>query len=49
VQSFRSRLAQLASQTQNRGVVEGDAWGSSFEQLSERTPLQAEAFRLLRL
>ena len=49
VQSFRSLLAQLASQTQNRCVVEGDASGSSFEQVSELTPLQAEAFRLLQL
>ncbi len=49
VHSFRSLLAQLASQTQNHCVVEGDASGSSFEQVSELTPLQAEAIRLLQL
>ena len=49
VQSFRSLLSQLASQTQNRCVVAGDASECSFEQVSELTPLQAEAFRLLGL
>jgi len=49
VQSFRSLLAQLAGQTRNSCVVVGDASGSSFEQVSEPTPLQAEAFRLLQL
>jgi transposase len=49
IQSFRSLLAQLAGQTRNTCVVVGDASGASFEQLSEPTPLQAEAFRLLQL
>src|ERR1043166_6687455 len=49
VQSFRSLLAQLAGQTRNRCVVVGDDSGASFEQDSEPTPLQAEAFRLLQL
>jgi transposase len=49
VQSFRSLLAQLAGQTRNRCVVVGDSSGTSFEQVSEPTPLQAEAFRLLQL
>ena len=49
VQSFRSLLAQLAGQTRNRCVVVGDSAGTSFEQVSEPTPLQAEAFRLLQL
>jgi transposase len=49
VQSFRSLLAQLAGQTRNTCVVVGDGSGVTFEQLSEATPLQAEAFRLLQL
>lgn len=49
VQSFRSLLAQLASQTRNCCVVVGDSSGASFEQVSEPTPLQTEAFRLLQL
>jgi transposase len=49
VQSFRSLLAQLASQTKNTCVVVGDDSGTSFEQVSEATPLQAEALRLLQL
>jgi transposase len=49
VQSFRSLLAQLASQTKNSCVVVGDDSGSSFEQVSEATPLHAEALRLLQL
>lgn len=49
VQSFRSLLAQLASQTKNSCEVVGDDSGSSFEQVSEATPMQAEALRLLQL
>ncbi len=49
VQSFRSLLAQLAGQTRNTCVVVGDETGVRFEQLSEATPLQTEAFRLLDL
>jgi hypothetical protein len=49
VQSFRSLLAQLAGQTRNTCVVVGDEAQASFEQVSEPTPLQAEAFRLLQL
>jgi transposase len=49
VQSFRSLLAQLAAQTRNTCVVTGDESGAGFEQVSEATPLQAEAFRLLHL
>jgi transposase len=48
-QSYRSLLAQLAGQTRNTCVVEGDTSGATFEQVSEATPLQAEAFRLLNL
>ena len=48
-QSYRSLLAQLAGQTRNTCVVEGDTSGVTFEQVSEATPLQAEAFRLLHL
>jgi transposase len=49
VQSFRSLLAQLASQTKNTCEVVGDDSGSRFEQVSEATALQAEALRLLQL
>jgi transposase len=49
VQSYRSLLAQLGGQTRNTCVVVGDDSGASFEQISEPTPLQAEAFRLLQL
>jgi hypothetical protein len=48
-QSYRSLLAQLAGQTRNTCVVEGDTSGATLEQVSEATPLQAEAFRLLNL
>ena len=48
-QSFRSLLAQLAGQTRNTCVVAGDESGATFEQVSEATPLQAQAFRLLNL
>jgi transposase len=47
VQSYRSLLAQLAGQTRNTCSVVGDPSGATFEQVSEATPLQAEAFRLL--
>jgi hypothetical protein len=44
-----TRAAPLASQTKNTCVVVGDDSGSSFEQVSEATPLQAESLRLLQL
>ncbi len=49
VQSFRTLLTQLGSQTRNACVVVGDTSGVTFEKISEPTPLQAEAFRLLQL
>jgi transposase len=49
VHSLRSLLAHLGSQTRNTCVVVGDNTQASFEQISEPTPLQAEAFRLLQL
>ena len=49
VQSYRSLLAQLGSMTRNTCVVAGDDSGANFEQVSEATPLQVEAFRLLNL
>jgi transposase len=49
VQSFRTLLNHLAGQTRNTCVVAGDSIEASFEQISEPTPLQAEALRLLHL
>jgi transposase len=49
VQSFRTLLAELGSQTRNTCVLVGEPSEASFQQLSEPTPLQAEAFRLLGL
>jgi transposase len=49
VHSFRTLLADLGSQTRNTCTIMGDQSGASFQQVSEPTPLQAEAFRLLGL
>lgn len=49
VHSWRTLLADLATLTRNTCVVTTDAAAGSFEQLSEPTPLQAEALRLLAL
>jgi transposase len=49
VHSFRTLLAELGSQTRNTCAVTGDESGASFQQVSEPTPLQAEAIRLLGL
>jgi hypothetical protein len=47
--SFRTLLAALGTQTRNRCVVAGDESGATSVQVSEPTPLQAEALRLLGL
>jgi hypothetical protein len=49
VHSFRTLLAELGSQTRNTCTIRGDESGASLQQVSEPTPLQAEAFRLLGL
>jgi transposase len=49
LQSYRTLLQELGTQTRNRCVVAGAPEGASFDQVSEPTPLQAEAFRLLGL
>ena len=49
VHSFRTLLAELGSQTRNTCTIVADPTQASFEQVSEATPLQAEAFRLLGL
>ncbi len=49
VHSFRTLLAELGSQTRNTCTITGDPSGASFQQVSEPTPLQAEAYRLLGL
>jgi hypothetical protein len=49
VHSFRTLLAELGSQTRNTCVIVGEPSGASFQQVSEPTPLQTEAFRLLGL
>ena len=49
VQSFRTLLSHLAGQTRNTCAVAGDSTEATFEQISEPTPLQAEALRLLQL
>jgi len=49
VHSFRTLLADLGSQTRNTCTIGADPTQASFEQVSEATPLQAEAFRLLGL
>jgi transposase len=49
VHSFRTLLAELATQTRNTCVLTADPENRSFEQISEPTPLQAEALQLLRV
>jgi transposase len=49
IHSFRTLLAELGSQTRNTCTIRSDPSGASFQQVSEPTPLQAEAFRLLGL
>jgi transposase len=49
VHSFRTLLAELGSQTRNTCAITGDPSGATFQQVSEPTALQAEAYRLLGL
>lgn len=49
VHSVRTLLADLGSQTRNTCAIGGDPTQATFQQVSEPTPLQAEAFRLLGL
>ncbi len=49
VHSFRTLLAELGSQTRNTCALTGDPSGATFQQVSEPTALQAEAYRLLGL
>jgi transposase len=47
VHSFRTLLADLATQCRNTCTVTSEGTTSSFTQLTDASPLQAEAFRLL--
>jgi transposase len=49
VQSFATLLRELGKCCRNTCRVVSDPSGDTFEQLTELSPLQAEAFRLLRL
>jgi hypothetical protein len=49
VHGFRTLLADPGSQTRNTCAIVGGPTRANFEQVSEATPLQAEAFRLLGL
>ena len=49
VQSFATLLRELGRRCRNTCLVVSDPSGNSFEQLTDMTPLQAEAFRLLDL
>lgn len=47
VQSFATLLRELGRRCRNTCLLVSDPSGSTFEQLTEMTPLQSEAFRLL--
>jgi len=49
VQSFATLLHELAQRCRNTCLVVSDPAGNTFEQLTDLTPLQTEAFRLLDL
>jgi transposase len=49
VQSFATLLRELATRCRNTCLVAADPSGSTFEQVTEMSPLQAEAYRLLDL
>lgn len=49
VQSFATLLRELGRRCRNTCLVASDPSGNRFEQLTDLTPLQAEAFRLLDL
>jgi len=49
IHSFQTLLAELATRSRNRCRITSDPTGPTFYQLSEPTPLQKRAFRLLGL
>lgn len=49
VHSFQTLLAELATRSRNRCRVKSDPTGPTFYELTEATPLQKRAFRLLSL
>jgi transposase len=49
VQSFATLLHELGTRCRNTYLVVSDPSGNTFEQVTDPTPLQAEAFRLLEL
>ena len=49
VQSFATLLRELATRCRNTCLVASDASGNTFEQVTEMSALQAEAFRLIDL
>jgi transposase len=49
VQSFATLLRELGRRCRNTCVIASDPSGNTFEQLTDLTPLQAEALRLLEL
>lgn len=49
VHSFRTLLAELGSRCRNTCTLTADATNSSFTQLTDPTPVQAEALRLLQV
>jgi transposase len=48
-QSFSTLLRELATRCRNTYAVASDASGKTFEQVTEMSPLQAEAYRLIDL
>jgi transposase len=49
VQSFRTLLAHLGTRCRNTCVVAGDPLETTFHQVTEADPLQAEAMRLIKM
>jgi transposase len=49
VQSFSTLLRELGTRCRNTCLVVSDPSGNTFEQVTDMTPLQAEAFRLIEL
>jgi transposase len=49
VQSFATLLRELGTRCRNTCLVVSDPAGNTFQQITDMTPLQAEAFRLIEL
>jgi len=49
VHSFRTLIAELANRCRNRCLITCDAPEATFTQMTDLTPLQEEALRLLGL